>query len=132
VTDSSDAREKRHPWFDELCALETEILDPSVRADPSRLDLLLADEFVEFGSSGRVYRKEMLIDMMTSESSAEVAMKDFEIRPLSPSAALVTYRSVGGAGREARRSSVWVMREGRWEMVFHQGTRITGAGRYFS
>ena len=132
MTDSSDTGETRHPWFDELHALETEILDPSVRGDPERLDILLADELVEFGSSGRVYDKEMLIDMMTSESSAEVAIKDFQVRALSPGAVLVMYRSVGGAGREARRSSVWARREGRWEMVFHQGTRITGAGRYFS
>jgi catechol 2,3-dioxygenase-like lactoylglutathione lyase family enzyme len=30
-------------------------------------------------------------------------------------------------GSESLRSSLWVMRDGRWQMLFHQGTTIPGA-----
>ena len=116
-----------HPWYDELHKLEMEVLDPKTRGNPDRLDLLLRSDFVEFGSSGRVYHKNMLIDMMVNEQHAPVLIRDFNVRDLAGQAALVTYRTVGQSGQEARRSSVWVLRAGRWQMVFHQGTRIPGS-----
>ena len=116
--------EARDPWHDTLHGLEMEILDPVVRSDPTRMSQLLRDDFIEFGSSGRVYAKEMLIDMITREEHARVVIRDFSVRPLAPDTALVTYRSVGQAGQEARRSSVWVKMGDDWQMVFHQGTRI--------
>ncbi len=107
--------------------MEMEVLDPKTRGNPERLGLLLGNDFVEFGSSGRVYHKDMLIDMMVNEQHAAVLVRDFNLRELSSESALVTYRTVGQAGQEARRSSVWVLRADCWQMVFHQGTRIPGS-----
>ncbi|MEA1904163.1 MAG: DUF4440 domain-containing protein, partial [Actinomycetota bacterium] len=109
---------------DELHGRELEMLDPLTRSDPRRMKELLRDDFVEFGSSGRVYEKRVLIDMLAKESHAEVLIRDFSVRELAPSTALVTYRSVGQSGQEARRSSIWVKEADEWRMVFHQGTRI--------
>ena len=43
---------------------------------------------------------------------------------------LVTFRTTGPAPdapvRPARRSSLWVRRDGRWRLRFHQGTPTTG------
>jgi glyoxylase I family protein len=47
-------------------------------------------------------------------------MEDFAVARLGVGVALVTYRSRDP--RHARRSSIWVRRNGRWQMVFHQGT----------
>jgi hypothetical protein len=116
--------EDRDPWHDTLYGLEMELLDPVVRSDPTRMSQLLRDDFIEFGSSGRVYAKTMLIDMIAHEEHARVVIRDFAVRPLAPDTALVTYRSVGQSGQEARRSSVWVKLGDDWQMVFHQGTRI--------
>lgn len=102
-----------------------ELLDPDVRADPTRVSDLLHDDFIEFGSTGRVYNKRILLDMLRSESPSTVVVRDFTVRPLSSDTALVTYRSVGQWGQEARRSSVWVRQDGEWKMAFHQGTRIS-------
>ncbi|MCI0426132.1 MAG: DUF4440 domain-containing protein [Actinobacteria bacterium] len=113
-----------HRWHDTLHALEMQLLDPVVRSDPERLSRLLRDDFIEFGSSGRVYEKSALIDMITHEHHARVVIRDFTVRELAGDTALVAYRSVGGSGQEARRSSVWVNESGVWQMVFHQGTRI--------
>lgn len=102
------------------------MLDPVVRGDRDRLDELIQDGFVEFGSSGRVYGKAALIDMLVGEDHAPVTMEDFSVRQLDGATALVTYRSVGRGGREARRSSVWIREAGSWRMAFHQGTRLPG------
>lgn len=101
------------------------MLDPDVRSDPVRIRDLLHDEFVEFGSTGRVYNKRILLDMLRLERPSTVVIRDFAVRQLSPDTALVTYRSVGQGGQEARRSSVWIREDGVWRMAFHQGTRIS-------
>lgn len=115
---------RTHRWHDELETLEMELLDPTLRRDASRLSKLLRDDFIEFGSSGRVYEKAMLIEMISNEEQARVLIRDFSVRELAADVALVTYRTVGTTGQEARRSSVWVKESGEWRLVFHQGTRI--------
>ena len=105
---------------------EMELLDPEVRSDPVRVRELLHDDFVEFGSTGRVYDKPQLLEMLEGEAHAEVTISEFAVRQLSVDTALVTYRTVGQAGHEARRSSIWIHEDGAWRMVFHQGTRISG------
>ena len=114
-----------HPWFGILEEKELALLDPKVRADPIRVGRLLHDDFIEFGSTGRVYNKELLLGMLEGEPSSNVTIRDLAVRPLSSDTALVTYLSVGQSGKEARRSSVWV-RDDEWRMIFHQGTRISG------
>jgi hypothetical protein len=101
-----------------------EMLDPEVRADPTKVRELLHDEFLEFGSTGRVYNKKILLDMLRHERPSTVVIRDFTVRQLASDTALVTYRTVGQSGQEARRSSVWVRQDGVWRMTFHQGTRI--------
>lgn len=115
---------RKPKWFDELRRCELELLDPEVRGDQARLAKLLRDDFIEFGSSGRVYDKRMLIGMLAKEDHVPVLVRDFSVRELSSDTALITYRSVGQSGQEARRSSIWIHDGERWQMAFHQGTRI--------
>jgi hypothetical protein len=111
-------------WRDELLELERRLLDPEVRHSLVSVDRLLHPEFVEFGSGGRVYNKEMMVSIMVREEPASVMIRDFSVRELAEGVALVTYRTVGTEGKEARRSSVWVRQLSRWQVIFHQGTRI--------
>ncbi|MGD2101505.1 MAG: DUF4440 domain-containing protein [Acidimicrobiia bacterium] len=115
---------RQHPWFHVLRTREMELLDPEVRADPVRVRELLHDEFVEFGSTGKVYNKRLLLDMLKGEKYAKVVIREFSVRQLAADTALVTYRTVGEGGQEARRSSVWIRSDGAWKLAFHQGTRI--------
>ncbi len=112
-----------------LLALEQELLSPQVRASNERLDELLAREFVEFGSSGRIYDKQSMIYALTQAASMEdYQVDDFTVVTESDDTALVTYsckiRSAGGdLVRTSNRSSLWKLLDGRWQMAFHQGTR---------
>jgi hypothetical protein len=111
-------------WRDELLDLEQRLLDPSVRGSPQAVIPLLHPDFVEFGSSGRVYTKDMMVEMMLHQSPGVVRIRDFDVKEITPEVALVTYRTIGAEGRETRRSSVWVRGGAGWQIMFHQGTRL--------
>lgn len=108
----------------QLRQLEDSILDPAVRADPARMRALLAPEFMEFGASGRVFDRDGIIAVLAAEP-ARVARqaRGFKVRLVAPGAALTTWRVQRDDGIETLRSSVWQQQaDGRWLMVFHQGT----------
>lgn len=67
-------------WRDELLELEQRLLDPTVRASPQAVIPLLHPEFLEFGSSGRVYTKEVMVQMMVQETPGWVKIRDFDVR----------------------------------------------------
>ena len=119
---------QRDKWESEFLSLERLLLEDEVRHSIRHLERLLHDDFREFGSSGRVYDKSMMIDMMMREDKGgqpDVVIREFRVTPMAPDCTLVTYRTVGASG-QVRRSSVWVQEEGRWRLMFHQGTKLTG------
>ena len=121
----------------QLRALEERLLNASGRGGRSGggdedLFELLADEFVEFGSSGRVFRREDIIAAIRNApppDSTRRTLHDFRVMELGPDVALVTYQALRFEGPERRevrslRSSLWKRTSGEsWKMVFHQGTR---------
>ena len=113
----------------QLRKLEEDLLQPETRKDREAVAALLADDFYEFGSSGRVFSKPEIIQALQTEEPAQISIADFRVRSLTTKIALVTYRSVkeGEAAQGIRtslRSSVWVMRDEKWQMLFRQGTII--------
>ena len=107
----------------ELLALEERLLDPAVRAVPGQVRALLAPEFVEFGASGRAFNRDAILAMVAAEPPRVARQaRGFKVRLLAPGAALTTWRVLRDDGIETLRSSVWQQQDGRWQMVFHQGT----------
>lgn len=112
----------------ELKALELRLLDPAVRGNPELVAELLAPEFTEYGASGQVFDRAAIVAALAAEGT-RVARKlsRFAVRPLGPDAALATCRVKRADGFETLRSSIWQRRDGRWLMVFHQGTAAAKA-----
>lgn len=108
---------------DHLCELEESLLQPDVRKS-TRVSELLADEFVEFGSSGRTFDKNQIIASLSEETPTECTLSDFRMQLLADNLALVTYRTHLHTEPPvyALRSSIWKLTEGQWRMIFHQGT----------
>ncbi len=107
----------------ELRALEARLLDPAVRADPAQVRALLAPDFTEFGASGRVFDRDAIVAALASEGPrVPREQRRFRVRTLGPAAALTTWRVKRDDGIETLRSSLWQRQDGRWLMVFHQGT----------
>lgn len=112
----------------EIRGLETRLLTGEARASAAELSGLLAEEFCEFGASGRVFDKDAIIrDLGREDAALEYAIEDCAVRLLGVSAALATYRlTVSGAeSRTSLRSSIWVRRDDHWQVVFHQGTPVS-------
>jgi hypothetical protein len=113
------------PLEAELHRLESALArrDPElIDGDTAALAALIADDFLEFGASGRTWTAAEAREMLSSEPARDVPMEDFAVAALGVGVALVTYRSRDP--RHARRSSIWVRRKGRWVMRFHQGSLL--------
>ena len=115
-------------FFEEL---ERRLHDPAVRRDRAQVHTLLADEFREFGSSGRIYDKDLMLELLQKESTPlyVLSAEGFATQELAENVVLLTYVSTrtnleSGDIVRALRSSVWVKRSGLWQMYFHQGTPI--------
>jgi glyoxylase I family protein len=111
-----------------LFRLEQQLLEPSTRRDAAALTSLLAENFREFGSSGRIYTRQQIIDALAAESPRTITLNNTCCQQLAEDIALLTYRStrtvaIKGAS-DALRSSLWIYRDHRWQMLFHQGTPI--------
>jgi hypothetical protein len=115
-----------------LQRLEEQLLRPEVRASPDQVSRLLADDFMEFGSSGRAYDKaEVMVGLAAEQplpAGLRILASHFEMKILAAGVALVTYRTArpvpGADPARSRRSSIWKLMDGRWQMVFHQGTPL--------
>ena len=111
----------------QLRHLEEQLLEPEVRSSSERLAALLAEDFVEFGSSGRVFNKKQIMAALAKDTPMKRSLTDFEATMLSQDVALVTYRATrrskaGGSAVHTLRSTIWRRSNGQWQMVFHQGT----------
>jgi len=106
--------------------LEERLLKPSVRHSVQDVSELLADEFIEYGSSGRIFTKRQVIKGLHSEDPVELSLSDFKAKSLGVGVILATYRAVehepDGQETYSLRSSIWKLINGRWQVVFHQGT----------
>src|SRR6266849_9783467 len=78
----------------QLRHLEEQLLGPEVRRSTERLTALLADDFVEFGSSGQVYNKKQVIAALREEAPTKLSLTEFESTMLSEDVALVKYRAI--------------------------------------
>lgn len=116
-------------------SLETRLHLPEVRSSAQMVADQLADEFIEFGKSGRVYNKQMTVDALAQEDASALVppleVSDFAVTALSNGVVLVTYKStrlLTGEHKslETLRSSIWKRIDDRWQMIFHQGTPIPG------
>lgn len=114
--------------LDELRVLEELLLTQAVRSSRDRVDALLAPEFAEFGSSGKIYTRADILESLATEAPVSIRATDFRLTHASRDTALLTYSSVrevpGQPLKRALRSSLWVRRSKAWQMLFHQGTPV--------
>ncbi len=114
-----------------LRALEESLLDAAVRRDRKKRRSMLAENFLEFGSSGRTWTRNSIIELLSRETTfIAPAIEDFRCDFLSDDVALVTYRTIRADADSSEvlaslRSSIWTKKSGAWRMRFHQGTRTT-------
>ena len=110
-----------------LLDLEQHLFQPEVRHSNEDMEKFLAEDFVEIGSSGKVYDRNSIIEETGREEGILITLSSFNVRSLSNEIALVTYRAAITDTTKHNtaysiRSSIWNNIDGNWSMVFHQGT----------
>jgi hypothetical protein len=105
---------------DELLRLETALASRNPTGIDGGLMSLIADDFVEFGKSGWVWTADSIREALEVPPGGPVPIEDFRIAELADGVVLATYVMPGQP--TVNRSSIWVRRQGRWQMRFHQGT----------
>jgi hypothetical protein len=97
---------------------------PELRATLSRL---LASGFRAVGSTGQVSDAKAVLDSLVAAERPRV-FEEFTATLVAEGAVLVTYISRSwwepGWQPPVRRSSLWVRRDERWQLLFRQGTRL--------
>jgi len=114
---------------DIIFELEDKLLQPSVRKSTEQLGVLISDDFIEFGSSGKTYVKKDVLVNLPSSPEIKFNMIDFKTRLLADGLVQSFFKTEKtnaetGAVTISQRSSIWRNEEGEWRMIFHQGTPV--------
>ena len=114
---------------DQLLVYELALARRDGSGFPGGLAGLIADDFEEFGASGRRWDRAAVLALLERTPTSDVTIGAFTTIPLTEQVILVTFRtaslSAGNPPRYAWRSSLWVRRDGRWRLRFHQATPTT-------
>ena len=114
---------------DMLFELEQRLAQVGRKLSAEDVSSVIAEDFVEFGASGKIWSKAEIIAAMSEWAPIERTVENFSVRELSASVCLVTYKVVRvTTDRQASpfslRSSIWRYAGGRWQIIFHQGTNV--------
>jgi hypothetical protein len=110
---------------EDLERLEEELWREETRFDTQHMSELIANDFFEFGRSGRVYQRQDTLAVTGKKINAVLPLPEFQVRLLDANIAQVTYNSAvtyDGTVEYARRSSIWSRTASGWFLRFHQGT----------
>ena len=113
--------------INQIIKQETQLLD---KVDsPDELAELIDNEFIEIGSSAVIYDKAEVIRWLESDDQSERIGTSFKAHILAENIILLTYISSIkdiplAESKQAMRSSIWRLTDGKWRMVFHQGTPV--------
>lgn len=108
----------------ELLRLEHAMWSGATRYDPLFQERHFAEDFFEFGRSGRTYSRSQCI--VTDGPAINARLMQLRVRPFTCDLVQITYDSIvtgaSSSTEHAHRSSIWSRHEGSWIMRFHQGT----------
>lgn len=104
---------------------EQELWREETRINTERMNELIAQDFFEFGRSGRVWQRQDTLATVPQTKDAVRPLPEFHIRLLDENIAQVTYDSAfiyEGVVEHTHRSSIWSRTTNGWILRFHQGT----------
>jgi hypothetical protein len=105
----------------ELYTLEERLLHPDRESDRALLVPLLAEDYKEFCSSGRIFNRAQTIESLLTSTPRSATISHFNVTPLADGVVLATYHATTLTS-VSHRSSIWVRRGQNWQIFFHQGT----------
>ena len=112
----------------DVLQFERELQTAECRRDRARVGALLAEDFMEVGSSGRVWDRPSALELLGGQTGGEAVIEvhDLTGRIIGDGFIMVRWDSDRG-GRRSRRTSLWRRDPAGWRLVYHQGTPIGGS-----
>ena len=116
---------------DILYAREQLFICPPPGTSHTVLEDLLAEDFIELGSSGKTYDRADGIKVLTQRAAAPPMepweITGFAVRSITNECCLVTYilnqpARIQGRSLYTRRATLWRLEDCAWRAVYHQGT----------
>jgi hypothetical protein len=111
-----------------ILKLESDLVKSEVRKSAQKISDILADDFFEFCSNGEEYHYKNG-DVFQEQNDEELFWQiiDFKIKQLSDDCLLARYKVIkhneaNENKKYTHRSSIWKCIDGKWKMIFHQGT----------
>lgn len=116
---------------EEILRLEKELLKAEIRKSVKKINDILANDFIEFCSSGKEYHYKNgdVFQQSDDKNLFYGEILDFQIKELSDNCILAMYKinkhnDLKKEKITTLRSSIWKLIDSKWRMVFHQGTPI--------
>ena len=113
----------------ELKQLEERLWIAEFRFDRAWMETILAEDFFEFGRSGRIYSRSECLDIDRGQTiDAVIPLFEFKARYIASDTVQITYKSIvtyENAVEYGNRSSLWLKTSSGWKLKFHQGTPTT-------
>jgi len=110
--------------IEKVYELEESLWKSETRFNEEYMRSILAEDFFEFGRSGKIYSIDMSLSAPYQEINAKLPLRDFAIHEIDEKVVLVTYISEVqyDEAEIGNRSSLWLKTEDGWKLKFHQGT----------
>jgi RNA polymerase sigma factor (sigma-70 family) len=134
--------DEKKPGDDEfnkaILAAEAGFWEAAIKGDVEAMKKIYADDFAAFSERGRS-DKPANVEATKTYHSVNPKFRNVEIVRLNKDAAIITYRidvdaatqegTVAVRVRDSRMSNGWVLRDGRWVLVFSQMTQMPKGDR---
>jgi hypothetical protein len=117
--------EEQSNFKEKFRLMEEKLLQPDTRKSAEDLNTIIADEFIELGCSGFTYNKQQIMNVLPSLPTVKMTIMNFEAKLLSKDVVLTIYRVAKYSNKKVEyslRSSIWMLQDDEWRIVFHQGT----------
>jgi len=105
---------------DIIIELESKLLEEKTRNDSNELKKIISKDFIEYGSSGKIYNYDDTVNFLSTKSN-EYKMIEIKTQQLSDDVVLSTFVAEKNSIKTLR-SSIWKNENGTWKIIFHQGT----------
>ena len=114
--------------MDEIIALENRRTKAMIAGDVDALNEILADDLIYTHTTARIDTKSSFIDAISSGRSnyRSIELEDVNVRQFGDTAVVTGHAKfhVGDNNFEARFTDVYAKRNGAWQMVAWQATRM--------
>jgi hypothetical protein len=116
------------PILEELAPREPIFHRPEFASNLMSYGLMMADDYWEFGASGRRYDRDFILEMLAKTPPVDAAVggwrtSEFHCRRLATDTYLLTY-TLDQGDRVTRRATIWRNMPSGWKILFHQGTVV--------